>query len=297
VGVSPAGVTPPGDEIGRFWTSTDSTLGNNFQGNCPATSFWRLNDDENQLPNGALRIDNAMGSADCHANTCPSYEDPLTVVIEDFGSPPPGIGGDAYFVAWQVSPTPGGTAPRTWDFARTGLTPGTTETVYPFVRFPHANVTSSARSGVNIEVTLHYADVAPNFHGATGGPATPGALGASLPATSTIVSYDLMFRYGNSDPGRSRSLWTHIATVPYPGIGVPGVFVSLPCLTSPQQLLQDMFIAVGITFDGGAGPDVPSTLVGRATMIECDPNLAEPQQPIQRLPQKEGFTRRPAGRG
>jgi hypothetical protein len=291
VGVSPAGVTPPGDEIGRFWTSTDSTLGNNFGGDCPASSFWRLNTAANQLPNGALRIDNAVGSLDCHANTCPSNQLPLTVVVEEFGSPPPGIGGDAYFVAWQIDPTL--TAPRTWDFARTGAKPGATQTVFPFATFPHVTVTSSNRTGMDLEVTLTFDDVAANFHGATGGAPAPGELGTPLPATSTIVGYDLMYYVGMNDPGRSRSLWTPLTSVPYTGSGVSGLILRAPCA---RTILEDLFLALGITFDGGAGPDVPSVLVGRAIFIECHNILAEPQQPTPRLPQKEGFSRRPAGR-
>jgi hypothetical protein len=291
VGVSPAGVTPVGDEIGRFWTSTDSTLGNNFGGTCLASQFWKLNTAANQLPNGALRIDGAAGAAGCSSNTCPDNTLPLTVVVEDWGTAAPGINGDAYFIAWQVAPVLG-TAPRTWDFARTGNTAGATQTTFPWVQFPLADVTSSNRVGNDVSVTLHYADVAPNFHGASGGADGAGQLGTPLPATSTIVSFDLMYHVGITDPGRSRSLWTPLTTVPYPGMNVPAVIQNVVC---PDQV-SDAFIAVGITFEGGNGPDVPSTLVGRATQIECNPNLAEPQQqPTQRLQQKQE-DRRPAGR-
>jgi hypothetical protein len=291
--VNPAGVTPLGDEIGRFWQANNSTLGNNFGGTCPSAVWW-LNSGGAPpagVPANSLYLNGLIGGTGCAANTCPDFVSiPLTVVVEDWGAPAPGINADAYFVAWQVSPTPN--LLRTWNFARTASTPGAVATTYPFVRFPHANVTSSNRNGFDVEVTLSYADVAPNFHGATGGNTAAGDIGTALPATSTIVSYDLMYHVGLSDPGRSRSLWTPLATVDYPGAGVPAVFQNVDC---PDQV-TDAFIAVGITFEGDAGPDVPSTLVGRATAIECNPNLADPQQPPQQRLQQKQEDRRPAGR-
>ena len=56
--------------------------------------------------------------------------------------------------------------------------------------------------------------------------------------------------------------------------------------------MNDTYIALGMTFEGGAGGDVQSALVGRATILECDPNLADPEpterprKPVQANPRK-----------
>jgi hypothetical protein len=49
--------------------------------------------------------------------------------------------------------------------------------------------------------------------------------------------------------------------------------VTVPC----NSQLKDSFIALGVSFDGGVGPDVPSALVGRAIQVECNPNIAVPE--------------------
>jgi len=260
--VSPAGVTPLGDEIGRYWQATDSTANNNFSGTCPATLWWKAN-----VTTLNLFVD---GDANCP------------------GTAAPGIGGDAKFVLWQANHTPA--LLRQYDLGRTAAN----GTVFPFVPFPTAHVASSGRNGMNIEVTINYADVAPNFHGVTG------TCSGSLPNTCTnnpvladdaIVSYELMLATGMAEPGRLRTGWTQVASIPYPGAGVPGVFQSVAC----PDTLNDAFIAVGMTFEGGAGPDVTSTLVGAATRLECDPQLADPQVPANPKKLKSVTPQRTAG--
>jgi len=276
--VSPAGVTPLGDEIGRFWQANDSNGSNNFAGTCPATLWW-------QTGASGLQVNGDAGA--CAILGCPA-PNALNVLVEDWGTPAPGIGGDAKFVLWQANNTPSLTRP--YDLGRTAAT----GTVFPFVPFPTAHVASSGRNGMNIEVTINYADVAPNFHGVSG------TCSGSTPATCTnnpvladdaIVSYELMVATGMADPGRLRTGWTQVASIPYPGAGVPGVFQSVAC----PDTLNDAFIAVGMTFEGGAGPDVTSTLVGAATRLECDPQLADPQVPANPKKLKSVTPQRTAG--
>lgn len=287
VAVNPAPVTPVGDEIGRFWQSSNANLANNFSGGCPAPSFWKPVTAGGGTV-GTLAIQGEIGGVGCAANACPDVNGDMTVVVEDWAAtnPPPGVGGTAYFVAWRVTGTP--TLLRTWDYARTGPT----GSIYPFLPFPDAFVTSSGRNGMNVDVTMNYADVAPNFHGATGGTVAPGAVGTPLPAQGTIVSYDLMLFVGLADPGRDRTLWTPLESIPYPGAGITGTFESVAC----PDTVNNALIAVGVSFDGGAAGPIASRLVGRATALECDPNLAEPQPTDVRPKVKQAETRRPTRR-
>lgn len=270
VAVSPAEVTPLGDEIGRFWQSSDATLANNFGGTCPASIWWQNNAALNRAINGDW--------AGCVNTGCAVGN--MTVVVEDFAlaNPAPGIGGDAYFVAWKANETPA--LLRGYDFGRVAAT----GTIFDFETFPRAFVASSGRNGMNIEVTMNYADVAPNFHGVTGpctGSTPATCTNNPVPADEVIVSYDLMLSVGMGDPGRLRTGWTQIATIPYPGAGVNGVFESVAC----PDTLNDAWIAVGMTFDGGAAGGITSALVGRATRLECNPDLADPQ-PSDERPKK-----------
>jgi hypothetical protein len=126
---------------------------------------------------------------------------------------------------------------------------------------------------------MNFANVAFHAHAqSTAGP---------LPSTSVIASYDLLVHTGDTDPGRLRyqtgcaapnpggRCWTLIDQIPFTGSSPQGVTAIVPC----ESVTKDSFIALGISFQGGAGPNVPSSLVGRAVQIECDPNLAEPPKP------------------
>jgi hypothetical protein len=260
-------VTPLGDEIGRFWQSSNATLANNFSGTCPAASFWKVG------KNGSdYGMDGSVGATGCTASGCPAGD--LTVVVEDWqaGFPPPGIGGHAYFVAWRANETPSLT--RFWDYGRTAPH----LTVFPFVPFPTAHVASSARTGMTINITMNYVDVDPNFHGVTGpctGSNPTTCTNNPVPADDVIVSYDLYRFNGPTEPGRDRDLWTFVESVPYVpgGVTLDNVAGGINC----PDTINDSFIAVGISFDGGSAGPVPSELVGRATRLECNPDMVDPQ--------------------
>lgn len=286
-GESRGGVTASvGTEIGRFWQSSDSTKGNNFipgdpdfrmkPDGCPTQANGQAGGGWWQLAETTKRgINGAIATGGCIPNTCP--EGNLTVVVEDYGtSGPPGINEHAHFIAFQVDETPQDF--RYWDLAR--VAPPDTDLL--FIAFPVPSITSSFKQGTDRVVTMDLTNVTFHSHGATAaGP---------LPATEIIASYDLMLHTGDTDPGRLRSAdncaapnpggrcWTLIDQIPFLGGSPHGVSAVVPC----GSVTKDSFIAVGISFKGGVGPNVPSALVGRAVQIECDPNLADPVLPKPR---------------
>lgn len=277
-----SGAFDGGAEHGRFW-SAGTGLNNNFGGGCPSTngadsasSWWNLNN------TATLRgINGAIGGggviSPCAASGCPNVNsDQQIVLVEDYSAAPPAIGGTAYFLVWRVDAT--AADPRTWNYARlngsgTNNNDGLSNLTVPFLQFPSAVVTASNRNGARVNITSNYADMAPNFDGVSGPPAN-----AALPATGTILSYDICLHNGPSDPGRDRSAWNGGCplSVAYPGAGVVGDTVNVDC---PDEN-NDMWVAIGATFDAG----VPSMLVGSAIQVECNPNLADPEEDQRRKP-------------
>ncbi len=287
-GTSRNGVTSSvGSELGRFWRSDDSREGNNFlsgdpdfrmdpakcptQGNSQASGgWWQITQTNKRGINGFV------SGTGCLANSCPAVGvlGDITVVVEDYGpSGPPGVNDTAHFIGFRVDETPGGI--RWWDLAR--VAPPETDLL--FIEFPVTTVTSSFKQGTDRVVTMNFANVAFHVHGqSSAGP---------LPSTSIVASYDLMVHTGDTDPGRLRyqtgcaapnpggRCWTLVDQIPFTGSSPQGVTAVIPC----ESVTKDSFIALGISFRGGAGPNVPSSLVGRAVQIECDPNLAEPPKP------------------
>lgn len=271
-----SGVHNGGQQIGTIWQSSNYALSNNGTGGCPAANWFTLNMAGDQAGIAAF-ID---GGA-CLLSGCPgpSLEESLSVVIEEWGAGgPPGVGENAYFHAWQTAGTP--TDPqRYYNFANAFADNAT----IPYSPFPQAFVNSSARNGSNVDLSIGYADVAPNATAIGSGQ------GMTLPASTIINSWDLVMHVGMSDPGRDRGAWTTMAKIPYvDGAGAADATVSCP------DTVQDVFVAVGISFDGGAAGDVESNLVGIATRIECDPAIADPTGNVNFAPVQKRRQTRPA---
>ena len=194
--------------------------------------------------------------------SCPSFYASMTVLVEDQTAD----GKDAAFVTYTADGTPGPI--RWWDLARTDpATQPSNDVTHNMYAFPRVDTTGSSGPPPNTTVTNNYRDPAQNVW----------VVGSSgpLPPNTVVDSYDIFFHHGPSEPGtgRVRSGWTHLKTIPYTNSGIVADSIVVPCPTS----VDDTFLAVGLTFDG-----VPSYFVGRSTQIECDPNLAEPDQPTIR---------------
>lgn len=283
-GTSRGGATGTlGSEIGRFWQSGDSTMGHNFipgdtdakmnPVGCPTVGNGQAGGGWWQISQTTKRgIQGAIGGVGCLASTCPVGD--LTVVVEDYGAAgAPGVNGTAHFIAFRVDETPADV--RYWDLAK--VAPPETDLL--FIEFPVPTITSSFKQGTDRVVTVNYANISFHAHGQT--------VAGPMSSTQLISSYDLMVHTGDSDPGRLRSAatctapnpggrcWTLIHQLPFTGVGPSGVQAVVPC----ESVTKDSFIALGVSFKGGSGPNVPSALVGRAVEIECDPNLADPPKP------------------
>lgn len=284
-----------GSEIGRFWQSNDSTLGNNFTPSdpdkkmdplrCPTTGNGQAGGGWWQIAQTTKRgLSGAIGAVGCLASTCPFGD--LSVVVEDYGSAgAPGINGTAHFIAFRVDETPADL--RYWDFAK--VAPPETDLL--FIEFPVPTITSSFKQGTDRVVTMNYANVSFHAHGQT--------VAGPMSSTQIVATYDLMVHTGDSDPGRLRSAatcaapnpggrcWTLIHQTPFTGVGPSGVTAVVPC----ESVTKDSFIALGVSFKGGTA-NVPSALVGRAVEIECDPNLADPPRPKPRPISREARVER-----
>jgi hypothetical protein len=254
--------------IGRWWQADAANLHNNFDGNCPAVrpgnaagTWWFLG---GMAGSEGWGIDGGMTAVGCAHNGCPTGQ--TIVLVEDLGTKdtfnggPDGVPDTAYFVALSVNETPAGV--RNFDYARTNQL--VAETIMDvFMEFPKVDVTMSGRNGLSVDVTLDLQDAGLNFQGTDNGANTP------IPASSTILSYDLMKAQAMSDPGRGRGSWTEIDSIPYMNAGVDGAFRSIAC----DDTASDAWLAVGITFVG----NIPSSYVGEAIALQCDPALADPQ--------------------
>lgn len=272
-----------GSAIGLFWRSDDSGEGNNFGGNCPSQTFWRqAASGGNKAPNRYL--DAFIGSGNCQSNTCP---DPvgaapplnLTVAVEDVSQD----GQDARFAVVQVDPTPG-QAGGVWNYRRVR----SGSPVLPFQSIPTVDVTGSNRlvapdpneGDVNAQVSLPDAGAGAEFAGNTNGGA-----GSPIQATDLISSVDIYMAVG-SDPGRDRTNpgWMFLQSVPYSGSSASISDFLVNCM---DQTTQDVFLAAGLTYNGGTGGGVQGPYLGRATSFECDPNLAQPDQPRNIRPSRQ----------
>ena len=230
--VDPAEAENLGQEIGRFWQSSNSSLGHNFDGGCPSSVWWL----PSEPPLRGIRA--FLGSPDCHASTCPFGD--LTLVVEEQDA----FGSEAYFIAFRVDETPAAT--RRWDYARTVA--GPSPKVAPLEKTPQPTIVDyEPHQGPNIKLTLHYPDLAAHVHAVQG----PGD--TVLPASAVISSWHL---YGAVDDlGREVEGWTLLDVVPYVDGGATKEIV--------VSCFAHRYLALGVGFDGGAGPEVASRLVGR----------------------------------
>lgn len=281
-----------GNEIATFWessTSANNAGGEHFglpstcpsQGGGGALPWWQQGN-TTFIPAPFRGIRGFIASPGCTMTLCPGAGASLTVVVEDQTAD----GSDAGFIAYTVDETPPAT--RWWDHGRTqpaGGVPG--NYTHQMELFPKVNVTSSSGPPPGTTVTNSYANVDVNFHGATGAANTP------LPASSTIASYDIMMFHGATDPGRHRTAgWTQLKSIPYSDAAVVGDQIAVPC----PDGVGDTFLAVGVTYKGGAGPAVKSVLVGRSQAVECDPNIAQPDDDVQKPKFRPGHAK-PLGHG
>jgi hypothetical protein len=298
VSVSTAGVDNTGKEIGRFWVGTNSGLGNNFAGTCPSTNTVDPSSSWWDLVGGTgpdRGINGFFTGGTCTLNTCP---DPGTgtgdgnqevFLVEEWGpGGPPGVGGTAFWVAFRVDGTPA--AARIWDLSRvTGNPP--VNTVLQFLEFPTPLVTASQRNVTGgVDTTNNYVDIGLNMHSGVG------TTNSALPDNATVKAYDLCTFHGTTgDPGRLRTSWNCTSSVTYTNAAVTGNPFKVAC----ADVIGDTWVAIGVTFTGGAGPDVKSALVGRAIKVECDPTIADPEpvhRPGLRPTPKKGGTAKPVGR-
>jgi hypothetical protein len=250
--------TPALNQHCMMWDSDNASNSNNFDGSCPCTSWWlQRGTSTDKIVNGF------QGGPNCLAVGCPA--DNLTVVVEDYQEgAPPGMdaGSTAYFMGMKVNETP--TSARWWDY---GLVDGATATTtLPMLPFPDVVITGSSRSPGAVNVSYTNLDVAPNIH--TWDPTS----GAVYPVADVVSEWQLLKATGLVDPGRDRANgWTVINTTEY----VPGdqpASWSVPC----TDTVQDEFLAIGIGFNGGSAGIIDSKLVGKAVALECNPNLAKP---------------------
>ncbi len=191
-------------------------------------------------------IEGFIDTAACDTQGIPVGD--LTLTVEEANA----AGDEALFIALRVDPTPG--AIRWWDLSR--VDPSPSPSVLALQTLPRPVVEGSSVVGGEIFVDFMFPDVGGGVHAVS----TPGA-DTPLPASSVISSYDLYRVELPADPGRDAGLWTLVHQEPYadaPGHATLAVSCSAP-----------VFFALGLTFDGGNGPGVPSRLVGRALRIEC----------------------------
>ena len=190
----------------------------------------------------------------------------MTVVVEDYAEAgPPGIGHTAYYIGWMVDEVPAET--RWWDYARVdGLT---VNLAFPMLTFPDLVITGSSRIGSTVvQITYNNQDQAAQNH------TWNNDGGAVFPVSDVVEEWQLVKFTGLTDPGRRRGLgWTVLQTTPYVPGGTIGTSFNVPC----SNAVDDEWVAIGIGFNGGSDGVVDSALVGRAIALECDPNLAQPE--------------------
>ncbi len=248
--IDPNGAQNLGNEIGLFWSSAHSGFGNNFAGGCPSSDAGQPGGGWWKTTQGGLRgIEGVLGTGGCLASSCPSGD--LTVVVQD-QSP---AGNDAFFIALRVDSTPAQI--RWWDLAR--VDPSPSPSVLPLQPFPALTLRAVAyQGGGSFLLELELADVAANVHAVQGSGDLP------LPASSVVARYDLYRHVGTADPGRDASAWTLDQQHPY--ADSHAVVHAIATCVEPGS---DVFFALGVSFDGGAGADVASRYVGAALRIEC----------------------------
>jgi hypothetical protein len=282
-----------GTEIGRFWATGNSSLGNNWAINNGGTA------DPNRLPLGCVSqgalpwwqvsqttlrgFSGSISSPSCVANTCPGSD--MTYLVEHWGaSGPPGIDDNAGFVAVMTNRDPVGVVGgREWDLQKPV---GADGTVAPLVEHPQVAIITSGKIGNQLTINFDYADAGASVYVDNG---------STTADTAAVASVDLLVHYGSTDPGRARyatcgaqactnlgtagdCCWASVATAAYIGGAITGNSFQVDC----GDESTNTWVSAGVIFDGGGGgSDVASALVGRATELQCDPTLAEPEKDIR----------------
>ena len=207
---------------------------------------------------------------------CPANK--MTVVVEDYAEGgPPGVGNTAYYAAYMVDETPA--SGRWYDYGNLdGIT--VNNAIIPMLAYPDAVITGSSREGTTISINYNNLDQSNMVH------STDWAGGGGVYPTSAVISeWQLVKATGTADPGRDRSQgWVTINRTPYVAGGAPASFL-VPCASTAT----DEYLAIGIGFNGGAFGVIDSALVGAAIPLECDPNVAQPDNPVD-LNKKSGPT-------
>jgi hypothetical protein len=119
---------------------------------------------------------------------------------------------------------------------------------------PRPRVTSSSRNGTSVNLNLQIDSAAGAAYGEDG-------------AAAEITGYVVKSVSAGADPGRDAALYTTtLGTLAAPG--------TLAAAVDCTNTAQDQFVVLQLQFDGG---QFSSDLVGAATRVECDPNLADPK--------------------
>jgi hypothetical protein len=265
-------------EVGSIWESGNpgnNTGGPHFGGlnTCPSATSgpaagtpWWITGGAGTQPAGARSIEFFIGSGICFMPACPNS---LTVLVEDVTAD----GSDAAYYLTTVDAIPAN-AVRVYDFSRgDAASQPSNDVTHPMWNLPRVDVQSSSGPPPNTTLTNAYqnAEVAVWGAGPFGGP------------TQQVTHYDIYAVHAPAPPGRARTLWgAPLKSIPYtnvpPGAPVADT-VDVPCPTTAN----DTYVAVGLTFDGS----VKSFYVGKHTVVECDPSIADPEAPAD-------FRRRPS---
>jgi hypothetical protein len=139
---------------------------------------------------------------------------------------------------------------------------------------PRPKVGNSSKLGNVITLNVSYDDPAAGFYGGPSGGTAAGS-----------ITGIRLYQACGTDPGRAASSWTHVTTVPYDG-GSESHVVSVDCSTGLVNgagsacPFDEVLLAAGLGLIDG----VNSSYVSKATIVECDPNLAEPGRPSRPRP-------------
>lgn len=266
---NPGGVAlADANELFQFWeVGTPGNLVSTATGTCPSAQWWLQG---GPVPPPFRFVSGNIATPTCQMPLCPANNASLIWVIEE----ETGTGNDAGFIAYMVDETP--PSSRWWDHGRTGG--GGANTFQAFQLFPKVNVTGTSGTAPNITTTSDYDDPAAGYNGVRGG--------GGLVASNGIAAYDVVGFVGGADPGRARSAWTSgiVKSIPYLDASISGdmIDIALEGLCDAMDLVgKDTYLAVGVTFVDG----IQSQLVGAPTIVECQPNLADPQPRLQRRQQ------------
>lgn len=137
------------------------------------------------------------------------------------------------------------------------------------IKIPRPRVLSSSRSGTDVILSIALDSIAGGLYGPNAG--------------SAVTGYRLLGKSASSDPGAAASGYDAVAraVVAAPG----GIAATTPLTVNCSDLANDQFLAVQISFEGGA---VLSNSVSAATRVRCDPALANPKTPKVKVAPKKG---------